>query len=259
MTLDFASTTNVYYIAIRSIMGRGLLVQLNQEDGKRRRSLSPVQQIQGDDPASSEPGPSKRPRTSPISLHSWLHPGEAPRLSAHSPALHDSTSTFLSFSLSFLPPVHITSETSLAKEIRRIIRELNVPGLVGEEVMRGDEGAFQDGEGRTGKGKERAREPDHRMWAVRTLCLKEGKDGTGGETDYQVRETRSRHAPGIRSRCVVAVVLIRAQLLEAYNDDGEKFGGERVLRALRDERAVDVLTVCCRWVSAILPRLFTRP
>jgi hypothetical protein len=133
MTLDFASTTNVYYIAIRSIMGRGLLVQLNQEDGKRRRSLSPVQQIQGDDPASSEPGPSKRPRTSPISLHSWLHPGEAPRLSAHSPALHDSTSTFLSFSLSFLPPVHITSETSLAKEIRRIIRELNVPGLVGEE------------------------------------------------------------------------------------------------------------------------------
>jgi hypothetical protein len=39
------------------------------------------------------------------------------------------------------------------------------------------------------------------------------------------------------------------QLLEAYNDDGEKYGGERVLRALRDERAVDVLTVCCRWVS----------
>ncbi|RSH94017.1 hypothetical protein EHS25_006670 [Saitozyma podzolica] len=137
MTLDFASTTNVYYIAIRSIMGRGLLVQLNQEDGKRRRSLSPVQQIQGDDPAST---------------------------------LHDSTSTFLSFSLSFLPPVHITSETSLAKEIRRIIRELNVPGL----------------------------------------------------------------------------------LLEAYNDDGEKFGGERVLRALRDERAVDVLTVCCRWYGGDL-------
>jgi hypothetical protein len=56
-------------------------------------------------------------------------------------------------------------------------------------VMRGDEGAFQDGEGRTGKGKERAREPDHRMWAVRTLCLKEGKDGTRGENDYQVRES----------------------------------------------------------------------
>jgi hypothetical protein len=211
MTFDFSSTTttNVCYIAIRSIMGRGLLVQLNQDDRKRRRSLSPAQQIQGDDPAAPEPGPSKRPRPSPISLHSWLHPGEAPRLSTHSPALHDSTSTFLAFSLSFLPPAHITSETSLAKEIRRIIRELNVPGLVGEEVMRGDEGAFQDGEGRTGKGKERAREPDHRMWAVRTLCLKEGKDGTGGENDYQVRESR-RSRPRYPARSVVAVSLMIA-------------------------------------------------
>ena len=51
--------------------------------------------------------------------------------------------------------------------------------------MRGDDGAFQDGEGRAPR-KERAREPDHRMWAIRTLCLKEGKDGTGGEDDYQV-------------------------------------------------------------------------
>lgn len=35
-------------------------------------------------------------------------------------------------------------------------------------------------------------------------------------------------------------------------DDGEKFGGERVLRVLKENRAVDVLTVCCRWVSATL-------
>ena len=37
------------------------------------------------------------------------------------------------------------------------------------------------------------------------------------------------------------------QLLESYNDDGEKFGGERVLKALREGQGVDVLTVCCRW------------
>lgn len=37
------------------------------------------------------------------------------------------------------------------------------------------------------------------------------------------------------------------KLLETYNDDGEKFGGERILRALRDGQAIDVLTVCCRW------------
>lgn len=39
------------------------------------------------------------------------------------------------------------------------------------------------------------------------------------------------------------------QLIESFNDDGEKFGGERVLKILKDERAVDVLTICCRWVS----------
>ena len=38
-----------------------------------------------------------------------------------------------------------------------------------------------------------------------------------------------------------------SQLLESYNDDGEKFGGERVLKALREGQGVDVLTVCCRW------------
>ena len=61
-------------------------------------------------------------------------------------------------------------------------------GLVGDAVLEANEGAFENGEGRAPgrKGKEKAREPDHRIWAVRTLCLEEGKDGTGGEDDYQV-------------------------------------------------------------------------
>lgn len=68
-----------------------------------------------------------------------------------------------------------------------MVRELDIPNLVGEVLLDCGEGAFQDGNGKTGKkGKERIREPDHRMWAVRTLCLKERKDGTEGADDYQV-------------------------------------------------------------------------
>ncbi|WWD16056.1 hypothetical protein CI109_100481 [Kwoniella shandongensis] len=176
--------------------------------------------------SSPDSGPSdpKRTRTEVPSLHSWLHPNEPPPLSAHSPPLHESSSTFLSFTVSLVPPSHITTETSLAKEARRIVRELDVVSQVGDLVMGSGEGAFQSGEGRAvgrGKGKERAREPDHRMWACRALCLKEGKNGTEGEEDYH--------------------------LIESFNDDGEKFGGERILKVLREQNAVDVLTVCARW------------
>ncbi|OWT41304.1 hypothetical protein C362_00770 [Cryptococcus neoformans Bt1] len=168
--------------------------------------------------------PSKRPRPEPPSLHSWLHPHAPPPVLAHSPPLHHASSTFLTFTISFLPPPHVTAEASLAKEARRIVRELDVVGRVGPEVMAAEEGAFHAGEGRApgrAPGKERAREPDHRMWACRALCLKEGKNGTEGEEAFQ--------------------------LVECFNDDGEKFGGERVLKVLREQNAVDVLSVCCRW------------
>ncbi|WVR05153.1 hypothetical protein IAU60_002165 [Kwoniella sp. DSM 27419] len=179
---------------------------------------------------------SKRPRSSPsagpgpsrptVSLHQWLHPELPAPTFTHSPPLHASSSTFLSFTYTFEAPSHVTSVGSLEKEIRRIVRELDVVKEVGELVMKADEGAFADGEGRApGRGKfsgrERAREPDHRMWACRTLALREGKNGTGGEGDYQ--------------------------LLEVQNDDGEKFGGQTIMRVLQDENAVDVLTICCRW------------
>lgn len=76
----------------------------------------------------------------------------------------------------------------MAKDIRRIVRELDVPTLVGDRLLKDGDGAFQDGEGRRRVGgKERVREADHRMWAARAVGLGEGKDGTGGEDDYQVR------------------------------------------------------------------------
>jgi putative IMPACT (imprinted ancient) family translation regulator len=46
---------------------------------------------------------------------------------------------------------------------------------------------------------------------------------------------------------MTGTLLTDTQLLESYNDDGEKFGGERVLKALREGQGVDVLAVCCRW------------
>lgn len=131
-------------------------------------------------------------------LDSWLKPGAVAPLLASSPHLHASSSTFISFTLSFVPPAHVRSPAALTKEAKRVVRELDVVRLVGGELLDRNDGAFQNGEGRApsrGKGKERAREPDHRMWAVRTLGLVEGKDGTGGAEDYQVGGGRGKRRP----------------------------------------------------------------
>lgn len=152
-----------------------------------------------EDPTSSNRSPKRRKIARPEgvqaqpqqlpSVHAWLHPNKPSLLMTQSPPLHSSSSTFMGFSISFLPPIHITSESTLAKEARRVVRELDIPSIVGNDLLDCGEGAFQDGNGKTGKkGKERIREPDHRMWAVRTLCLKERKDGTEGADDYQVRK-----------------------------------------------------------------------
>lgn len=169
----------------------------------RRRMTPPKSEDEAEGSGSEEAGPSKRRRTDtantngngnphPPSVHAWLHPSAPALLMTQSPPLHSSSSTFLTFSISFLPPAHITSESTLAKEARRVVRELDVPGTVGALLLDCGDGAFQDGNGRVGKkGKERIREPDHRMWAVRTLCLKERRDGTGGADDYQVSHPRT--------------------------------------------------------------------
>lgn len=96
-----------------------------------------------------------------------------------------------------------------------MVRELNVVAEVGELIMKDNEGAFQDGEGRvvSGKGKERAREPDHRMWGVRALVLKEGRDGTKGEDDYQVSWT-SRYAWWLTGSYWNASMMMERSLVE---------------------------------------------
>ena len=40
------------------------------------------------------------------------------------------------------------------------------------------------------------------------------------------------------------------QLVEEFDDDEEKWGGERLLRVLKEQGGVDVMLVCVRWVSS---------
>ncbi|WWC61024.1 uncharacterized protein I303_103602 [Kwoniella dejecticola CBS 10117] len=212
------------------------LIEDKGEEEDESASAEGSSQLKSNSKAHANPNPSpssnpnsnaaSSPNPKPVSLHQWLHPTQPPPLLTHSPGLHESSSTFVGFTISLVPPSHISTISALEKECRRIIRELDVISLVGEVVSRDDEGAFQHGEGRApgrgkGTGKERVREPDHRMWACRVLALKEGRDGTQGEDDYQ--------------------------LLEAAFDDNEKYGGQTILRALRENNGVDVLSVCCRW------------
>ncbi|KLT42507.1 hypothetical protein CC85DRAFT_285415 [Cutaneotrichosporon oleaginosum] len=171
------------------------------------------------------------------SLDTWLKPSSpVPQpLLACSPPLHASSSTFISLALSFVPPSSVRTAESLRKEALRAVHALDVVRLVGADLLASNEGCFAHGEGRatSRRGAERARDPDHKMWAVRTLALAEGRDGTRGDGDYQ--------------------------LLETSDDDGERFGGERVLRTLRETGAVDVLCVVCRWFGGDMlgPARFT--
>ena len=181
-----------------SMLSSKIMPILDTRPKDARRRMTPARSEGSDDDDNADESvrsPKKRKTTTgvnqpPTSVHAWLHPTAPPMLKTQSPPLHSSSSTFLAFSIAFLPPVHVTAESSLAKEARRVVRELDVPSLVGSILLDCGDGAFQDGNGKTGKpGKERIREPDHRMWAVRTLCLKERRDGTGGEDDYQVHQS----------------------------------------------------------------------
>lgn len=70
--------------------------------------------------------------------------------------------------------------------MQNIVRGMDIVSLVGKELLESRDGAFQSDGGLAPGPRKRAREPDHRMWACRTLVLKEGRDGTQGEDDYQV-------------------------------------------------------------------------
>lgn len=120
------------------------------------------------------------------SLASWLKPGEPAPLLVSSPHLHAVSSTFTSFALSLSPPAGVRTADALKKHAQGVVRGLDIVGLVGRELLDARDGAFQSDGGLAPGPRKRAREPDHRMWACRCLALKEGRDGTQGEDDYQV-------------------------------------------------------------------------
>lgn len=67
----------------------------------------------------------------------------------------------------------------------------------------------------------RRRGSSHDVQAWRCLALKRGRDGLGGPNDYGLEE--------------------------GSDDDGERWGGDRVLKAMREVGAVDLLVVVSRW------------
>ncbi|SPO30715.1 uncharacterized protein UTRI_05332 [Ustilago trichophora] len=66
----------------------------------------------------------------------------------------------------------------------------------------------------------------HDMYAYRVLELKRGRTGLSGPDDFSLQEEKE--------------------------DDGERWGGDRVLRVARDEGASDVLVVVSRWYGGEL-------
>lgn len=88
--------------------------------------------------------------------------------------------------MSLSPPSNVRTADALKKHAQKIIRGMDIVSLVGKELLESRDGAFQSDGGLAPGPRKRAREPDHRMWACRTLALKEGRDGTQGEDDYQV-------------------------------------------------------------------------
>lgn len=67
----------------------------------------------------------------------------------------------------------------------------------------------------------RRRGSSHDMHALRALELKRGRNGLGGPNDYGIEEKS--------------------------DDDGERWGGDKILRAMREMGAVDLLVVVSRW------------
>lgn len=66
----------------------------------------------------------------------------------------------------------------------------------------------------------------HNMAAWRFLTLKRGKDGLSGPDDFVVQS--------------------------GSEDDGEKYGGQKILKAMETNGTVDAVVVCSRWFGGTM-------
>jgi putative IMPACT (imprinted ancient) family translation regulator len=71
-----------------------------------------------------------------------------------------------------------------------------------------------------------AARPTHAMYAWRAMALRAGRTGLAGEEDFVLQEGRE--------------------------DDGEKWGGERILRVMKEEGVLDAAIVVLRWYACLL-------
>ena len=61
----------------------------------------------------------------------------------------------------------------------------------------------------------------HEMHAYRIMTIKKGRDGLRGPEDFELKS--------------------------ASDDDGENYGGARILKAMEKEGVADAVIVCSRW------------
>ncbi|EPQ55105.1 ribosomal protein S5 domain 2-like protein [Gloeophyllum trabeum ATCC 11539] len=71
-----------------------------------------------------------------------------------------------------------------------------------------------------------ARPASHEIAAWRCMTLKEGKLGLDGPDDFEVQG--------------------------GWEDDGEKYGGQRVLKVMQQEGVLDVIVIVSRWYGGIM-------
>ena len=67
----------------------------------------------------------------------------------------------------------------------------------------------------------------HEIYAWRCMVLKHGKSGLGGPDDFEVRS--------------------------GNEDDGEKYGGGKVLKVMQAEGIIDAVVIVSRWCVFIIP------
>ena len=198
-----------------------------------------------------------------------------PSLRTHSPPLLDKDSIFLSSTFPLGSPPTASSLRTLINLHLSPPRAEGLPKVVerGEGVM-----------------------PHHRMYAWRCLSLKKGRrlaaDG-GGEDDWEIKVRRSPLSPPppppppLSSACrstpdrpgssdasrfpSPADLHLRTAHAppplpfgcdrgqEGSDDDGEQYGGDRLLQVMREQGAVDCIVFCCRSVPFPLSLVLSLP
>lgn len=167
----------------------------------------------------SDASPAKRSRPAsddPSSLDGWLSIPPPPPLAephAVSHPIYDKDSVFIGYAV---PVPAARTKSSIDMIIARLPHDHHMlPDVIAGRPPK-------QGSGSTARKKIK---PNHNMWAYRSMVLGKGKTGTL-DSDWEVTE--------------------------GSFDDDERWGGEHLLKVLREEGSTDVLVVCSRWFGGTM-------